>query len=119
MTRAERYIQLMKHLALLCALALAACVDASPGDDTGRVPQPDMTEVTGTPDRLDRPADVIFLTTQVPDADACVDDGCPDGLACDWVQGCTAEVTFCCVDEMCGEGRFCDFDAGGLCAPRP
>ena len=53
-----------------------------------------------------------------PDHDSCVTDGCPDGLACDWLQGCVAQVTFCCGDSACPAGDFCDFNSGATCQPK-
>jgi hypothetical protein len=64
----------------------------------------------------DAPAVLVIDTT---DLAACVADGCPTGQVCDWVQGCTDEVTFCCGDGQCGKNRFCDFEAGGVCTPDP
>lgn len=98
MTRGRRYIQLMKHLALLAMLTLAACVDTAPPDQqTGRIPQPGLADVAATADDLETHAAAIFLATH--------------GEA-------TEEVVFCCADEMCAEDEFCDFDGGFVCAPR-
>lgn len=100
MTRGGRYIQLMKHLALLCALAsltLGACVDVAPDAEPGRISQPDLADVAATADELEAHATAIFLATHGEDA----------------------QVTFCCADEMCADGEFCDFDGGFVCAPRP
>jgi hypothetical protein len=122
MTRGARYRQVMKTFSLafatILALAAGACVDAAPDVPTsGRTPVPGLDHIATTPGTI--APDVQLILESGPDADPCVDEGCPDGLFCDWVQGCTSEVLFCCVDEMCGEGRFCDFDAGGVCADLP
>ena len=128
MTRAPTSLAILS----LSLLALGACVTEAPerasarGDlDLGSAvvaPGP-RAPSAGDPgadlEPFDLARDSFPVPDQVPDADPCVDQGCPEGLTCDWVQGCVTEVTFCCVDEMCGEGRFCDFEAGGVCAPTP
>ena len=98
MTRGRRYIQVMKHLALLCLTVLAACVDAAPGDQqTGRIPQPGLADIAATSESFEEAASIIFIATH-PDPEE--------------------PVTFCCADEMCAEDEFCDFDGGFICAPR-
>ncbi len=98
MTRGRRYIQAMKHLAWFCALCLTACVDTAPDDQqTGRIPQPGLTDLAETPDELAERASVIFLAAHPDPAE---------------------EVVFCCADEMCAEDELCDFDDGFICAPR-
>lgn len=49
---------------------------------------------------------------------SCVEDGCPTGQSCDWIEGCTDSVTFCCADDQCGKNRYCDFEGGGVCKDR-
>lgn len=94
-------------------LFTAACLTAP--DDGADVPTAGRPAAAG-PALVD--ADTVRLIVVEAEADACVEDGCPTGQVCDWILGCTDEVTFCCADEQCGEGRFCDFDAGGVCTPR-
>lgn len=113
----------MKHLiavSLTLSLAVFAtgCVAAT--DDSAPPPFPSVIapiHAASAPQLA--PTEVGPRTTapapEVPDAHACVDEGCPAALTCDWVQGCVTEVAFCCADEQCGEGRYCNFDAGGLC----
>jgi hypothetical protein len=96
----------------------AACVSTEPEPPvTGHTPAPGLGDHAATGGTAGLDTDRIIETALAPDA--CVDEGCPAGLSCDWIQGCTDQVTFCCVDEMCGEGRFCDFEAGGVCTPNP
>ena len=65
-----------------------------------------------------KPTELPALIADNPDTNACVTDGCPDGLTCDWLQGCVAEVTFCCGDSACPDGHFCDFNSGATCQPK-
>jgi hypothetical protein len=106
-------LSLTSALAAALCLMTAACVDTT-GDDV-----PERGRAAGDPATTAGAVADLPVLVAVPEADACVDEGCPAGLSCDWVQGCTEEVLFCCADEQCGEGRFCDFDAGGHCAPLP
>ncbi|MBE7452238.1 MAG: hypothetical protein HS111_26155 [Kofleriaceae bacterium] len=99
-----------------CAVDGAAPPAGEPIAPRGAVPARAALPADGAP-ALDPAAAAFPVPGEVPDAHACVDDGCPAGLRCDWVQGCREQVDFCCIDEMCGDGRRCDLEAGGVCVP--
>lgn len=96
---------LHRVLPLALLLSLAACVTES-APTSGRASAPPAVELDDA---------LAAEIAAAPGADACVADGCPHGLSCDWVRGCVADVMFCCADEQCGAGRHCDFAGGGVC----